>query len=138
MFQVLRKITAICITFVLVFSSMSFAVEKHFCGDYLVDISYLGDADACGGEREEACGSDTTNSEPDCCKDEIAHVQGIDDLSKLGSEQQLFSPVIWLLTSSYFFQLPSVADVDNEVDTVADSPPISKKSKRILYQVYIL
>lgn len=38
--------------FVVLFSTMSFTISSHFCGDNLVGVSYFGKAKTCGMEME--------------------------------------------------------------------------------------
>lgn len=45
--QFLSKIVSSVLALLVLFSTFSFTVEKHYCGDYLVDVSYLGKADTC-------------------------------------------------------------------------------------------
>ena len=56
------------------FSTVSFTVEKHFCGDTLVDVSVFSEAQKCGMEAMEILQKKT------CCKDEIDIVKGQDEL----------------------------------------------------------
>ncbi|WCC42067.1 hypothetical protein PJJ26_11540 [Tenacibaculum finnmarkense] len=46
--QLFTKIATIILALLVLISTFSFTVEKHYCGDFLVDISYLGEADNCG------------------------------------------------------------------------------------------
>ena len=46
--KIIKKITASILSFIVLFSSMSFAIDEHICGDQVMDVSYFGDADNCG------------------------------------------------------------------------------------------
>jgi len=77
------------------FSTLSFTVDSHYCGDTLVDSSLFGHAETCGMEVQQKSSSsecDITNK--DCCSDEQLIVDGQDDLKTsfdtLEKEQQLF------------------------------------------------
>ncbi len=69
------------------FSTMSFTVEKHFCGNTLVDVALFSEAEGCGMEIPAT----TENS---CCKDELDIIKGQDELKisfdKLSFDQELF------------------------------------------------
>jgi len=93
--QVFHKIMAIVMAFVVFFSTMSFTVDMHYCGDILVDMAIFHKAKTCGMEMETT----TTNSEltffkKDCCKEELIIVKGQDELKtsfeKLSFDQQIF------------------------------------------------
>tara|TARA_R110002050_G_scaffold184989_3_gene318775 strand:- start:5944 stop:6303 length:360 start_codon:yes stop_codon:yes gene_type:complete len=76
------------------FSTVSFTVEKHFCGDVLVDVSVFSEAQKCAME---------ILMKKTCCKDEIEVVKGQDELKfssfeDLHFEQQQF---VACLTYSY-------------------------------------
>jgi hypothetical protein len=50
--KVLFKIVASFLSLVVVLSSMSFTIDKHYCGETLVDVSYFGKADSCCGMKD--------------------------------------------------------------------------------------
>ena len=45
---IVKKISTTLLSFIVLFSSMSFAIDEHYCGNNLMDVSYFGDADNCG------------------------------------------------------------------------------------------
>ena len=55
-------------------STVSFTIEKHFCGDVLVDVSVFVEAEKCAMEAEEMALKKT------CCKDEIDVFEGQNEL----------------------------------------------------------
>ena len=46
--KVLLNISACALSFIVVLTSIFFTIDKHYCGEILVDISYFGVADNCG------------------------------------------------------------------------------------------
>lgn len=90
----LHSVLSSCLALVVVLSTLSFTIEKHFCGDNLIDISMFANAKTCGIEEMPAsCGVNTM--EKSCCKDEIKLVEGQDELKvstfdTLEFQQQLF------------------------------------------------
>lgn len=93
--QLFKKISAIVMAFVVLFSTMSFTFSEHFCGDLLVDSALFSKAESCGMEMETASANSDCNSiKEDCCKDEIKTFEGQSDLkinfSSLNFEQQQF------------------------------------------------
>ena len=76
--KTLLKITSISLAFLVLFSTLSFTVEKHYCGDFLVDVSYVGHTDGCGMEMDAL--SKTTKKS--CCKDEIHKIEGQHELQQ--------------------------------------------------------
>jgi hypothetical protein len=75
MHQVLQKIFAVGLSFLVLFSTLSFSVDMHFCGHTLVDVEVFQKAKGCGMDMED--GSMTAMG---CCRDHQVVVQGQDDL----------------------------------------------------------
>lgn len=48
------KISSFLLVLIVLFSTFSFTIEKHYCGDFLVDVSFTGKADGCGMEMNKA------------------------------------------------------------------------------------
>ncbi|QOD62391.1 hypothetical protein H9I45_00265 [Polaribacter haliotis] len=67
-------------SFVVLFSTTSFAITKHFCGDTLVDTSVFSQASTCGMESQETTVSDCSTVKKDCCTDEQLLVDGQDEI----------------------------------------------------------
>ena len=77
----LQKIGSTLLALLVLFSTFSFTVEKHYCGDFLVDVSFFGDAQDCAEELgEEDCDSPQVIQKKKCCKDEVEKIEGQDDL----------------------------------------------------------
>ena len=70
----------------LLFSSTSFSVSKHFCGGEVVSISYYLAAEGCGIEpQKDMCPADlqiSHVSKTSCCSEETKVLQGSDFLEK--------------------------------------------------------
>ena len=95
--QVLHKIMSFAMAFVVLFSTMSFTVNMHYCGDTLVETAIFQKAKGCGMEMEkpstevsEGCAITKKN----CCKNEQSVVDGQDELQlqidTITFEQQVF------------------------------------------------
>ena len=72
------NITSISLAFLVLLSTFSFTVEKHYCGDFLMDVSYVGHAEGCGMEKDASL----KNNKKPCCKDEVHKIEGQDELQK--------------------------------------------------------
>lgn len=78
--QSLYKFFSVLLALVVLLSTVSFTIEKHYCGDVLVDISVFAKTEKCGMEMPEVDTCEITKKS--CCKDEIDLVQGQDELIK--------------------------------------------------------
>lgn len=76
--QILIKIASFLMALLVLFSTFSFTVEKHYCGDFLVDVAYVGKAEGCGMKMD----STTISKKKNCCKDEIHQIEGQDELQQ--------------------------------------------------------
>lgn len=92
--------------FVVVFSTLSFTIESHYCGTNLIDTAVFSKAKVCGGNA-----ADKDFAMKSCCKDEVVVVQGQDKL-KLNSfddldinKQILFTSYVYSYIS-LFISLP--------------------------------
>ncbi len=79
----------------LMLSTISWKVEKHYCMGRLMDIALFSDVDNCGmnmtGLEED---ENLAESENSCCNDEVIFIEGQHDLkasvNDLEAEQQFF------------------------------------------------
>lgn len=70
------KILSFVMALLVLFSTLSFSVKKHYCGDFLVDVSFTGETEGCGMDMNKT----TTKKKKNCCKDEVHHIEGQDEL----------------------------------------------------------
>lgn len=81
MHQVLHKIASFLMAFVVLFSTMSFTIDMHYCGGTLVDSSIFGKAHSCGMEMQKADTSmDCSITKKNCCSDKQIVIEGQDEL----------------------------------------------------------
>ena len=114
------------------FSTVSFTIEKHFCGDVLVDVSMFVEADKCAMESLEILQKNT------CCKDEIAIVKGQDELKvsafeDLDFEQQQVITVFTSLYVNLFESSPKQTVLYKDY-----SPPNLVSDIQVLDQIFII
>jgi len=93
--QVFHKIASVLLAFVVLFSTMSFTIDMHYCGDTLVDTAIFHKAKTCGMEMQQTSSdSDCSIIKKNCCKEKQIVVKGQDELKisfdKLTFDQQIF------------------------------------------------
>ena len=66
-------------SFLLVFSTVSFTVEKHYCGDTLIDVAVFSEVEKCGPKAVTPL--EKIAKKP-CCKDVVDLIKGQDELQK--------------------------------------------------------
>lgn len=117
------------------FSTLSITVEKHYCGDHLVDIALFTSAETCGMEAPK---SQDALSNKSCCKDVVDLIEGQDELS-LSSYEDLQLVKITLLATTV---LP-IEIHDTRVLKVFEpkgyySPPLIIRDFNILHEVFLI
>ena len=92
--EVFQKIMAFSMAVIVLFSTMSFTVDMHFCGDTLVDTAIFTKAQTCGMEMQNATNTDCSTVKKDCCSEHQIILKGQKELQNASDyvtlEQQLF------------------------------------------------
>ncbi|RSK40747.1 hypothetical protein EJA19_04695 [Mangrovimonas spongiae] len=80
--------------FVVLFSTMSFTIDMHYCGDKLVETAIFHKAKGCGMEMEKPSTEGCSITKKNCCDDKQLSIEGQDELQlsvdKISFEQQVF------------------------------------------------
>jgi len=99
--------------FVVVFTTMSFTVDMHFCGDTLVETAVFQKVKGCGMELQKPLKDDCVVKSNNCCNDKQLTIDGQQELqislSAFSFEQPLYVTSI-LNTEIEFFEV-----IDNNV-----------------------
>ncbi|TDY60721.1 hypothetical protein DFQ06_3305 [Algibacter lectus] len=115
-------------TFVVLFSTLSYTLSMHYCGDTLVETAMFHKAEGCGMEMDnpstdEGCSIMKKN----CCNDEQLVVDGQDELQlqvdQISFEQQVF-------IASFVYTYTNLFEgLDNNVSSfeVYNAPPVIKE-----------
>ncbi|WP_299711013.1 hypothetical protein [uncultured Tenacibaculum sp.] len=137
--QLFYKIASIVIALVVVFSTMSFTINNHFCGDTLVSTSYFSEAKTCGMKMKQ----DTNNkkcsvAKKNCCKDVTQIIEGQDHLKKSTFDNLSFEQQVFLVSFCYSY-LNLFKGLHNKVIPFKNySPPLIFKEIHILDEVYLI
>ena len=136
-FSIAHKTTSILLSILVLFSTLSLTVEKHFCGNTLVDIAIFSESKKCGMEMTEMK-SESQTVKKSCCKDEIDVIEGQDDVvvKTLDDLEDSQKQVLFAYTYTYlklFEELPNL-----EVPHEDYIPPKLIKDIHVLDQVYLI
>ncbi len=134
--KTISNIAVFFLTALLLFSSVSFTVEKHFCGGQVFSESFFGKAEKCGMD-DDLCKAENNNpsfTKKSCCKDEIQFINGSvfekTPVLKLESNQQNF--IVFNLIDTVLF-----SQKENESTHFKNYfPPPNTHNFNILYQVF--
>lgn len=115
------------------FSTISFTIEKHYCGDVLVDVSVFVETEKCAKETVEML------QKKSCCKDEINVVKGQDELKFSSFEDFDFSQQQFILAYATSFYVNLFEGLSQQVIPHKDySPPNLITDIQVLDQVFII
>ena len=117
-------------------STVSFTVEKHFCGDILVDVSVFTEVEKCAMEDFEKEQEAITKIA--CCKDTIDVFEGQDELiiksySDLEFEKKLFIASYICSYINFFEGLPQQVIPHRDY-----SPPNLVEDLILMDQVFLI
>lgn len=122
------------------FSTMSFSVDKHFCGTMLMDVAIFSSSKACGSATK-ICAKEMTSVMDSlgdsCCTNKKLTVEGQDELkisfNSLDLDQQVFLQTL-VFTYIYIFEDLSLKKIPYE----HYSPPLLITDIQILDQVFLI
>jgi len=151
--NVFQKSGSFAMALLVLFSTMSFSVDKHFCGTKLVDVSIFSQAKNCTSEAKtcgvkmnhgmdhemdaimdhEMLGDDMDS----CCSNQKTELDGQDELSIsfqiLDFDKQLFLSA-FIYSFIYNYESSSIAEVPFKYYT----PPILVVDIQVLDQVFLI
>jgi hypothetical protein len=135
--KVSHKIVSLLMAFVLLFSTMSFTVNMHYCGETLMDSAIFKKAETCGMEMENPLTDSCSISKKNCCSDEIFVVDGQDELQlqveKISFEQQVF------IASFVYTYINLFEGLDKNVSSFEEyKPPLVVKQIFKIDETYLI
>ena len=114
---------------VVLFSTMSFTVNMHYCGEMLVDTAIFQQAKGCGMEMDNPTTEGCSIGKKNCCDDKQLAIEGQDELQlkidKLAFKQHLF------LASFIYSYLNAFEGLENKV-----TPYKRYKPPLVVKQIY--
>lgn len=135
-----HKILSIILIPVLLFSTLSFNVDKHYCMDSIYSISIFGEADDCGMEMvscEETTIQTCQTSNEDCCIDENQYISGSvvikNEKKNLDTEQYQF--ITYFIVSKYYL---FKSNLNKPFQLRLYSPPEVIKNISVLFQFFLI
>lgn len=137
--SVIHKSLAVFMAGVVLFTTMSFAVDVHYCGNTMVDFSFVQKADTCGMEKLSPISSCENSSinEKSCCKDEQFVKQGQQDL-KISFDQLSFGQQIFVASFAYSYISLFEATQSTDAAFVTLPPPFIERDVQVLHQTFLI
>jgi|TARA_R100000479_G_scaffold33554_4_gene14300 hypothetical protein len=136
--QIFHKFGAVSMAFLVLFTTMSFTVNMHYCGEMLVDYSFTQHVKTCGMDVQTTPESYDSNITKDsCCKDKQLIVEGEDNI-KLSFENLSLEQQTFLATFVYSY-IDLFETVEETNDSFKDySPPYLIEDISVLHQTFLI
>ncbi len=137
--QFIHKVLSVLMALLVMFSTVSFTIDMHYCGDTLVETAIFHKAKGCGMEMDKGIvNTGCSITKKNCCKEEQIIVKGQDELNvtvfeDLKFDQQSFLTTFIISYSNLFESFPK------EIIPFKDySPPNLISDIQVLDQVFII
>ena len=135
--QVFHKIMSFAMAFVVLFSTLSFTINMHYCGDTLVETAMFHKAKGCGMEMQKPSTESCAFTKKNCCNDEQLVVDGQDELQllvdKISFEQHLF------IASFVYTYINLFEGFDENVNSYEEyEPPLVNKQIYKIDESYLI
>jgi hypothetical protein len=134
--QVLHKTSSILLALLVLFSTVSFTIEKHFCGDTLIDVAVFSEAQKCAMEAFEM--EQALITKKNCCKDELESIKGQDELKMSKFEDLQFDQQVFLESFVYSYVNLFEGLSQQIIPHKNYSPPNLVQDIHILDQVFLI
>ncbi len=122
------------------FSTMSFSVDMHYCGDDLVDFSFSDKVDTCMMKADISKSSSecaVMDVKMDCCSDVEVVIEGQDDL-KISFDQLTFDQQLFVASFVYTYINMFEGFDENRIPFKDKSPPPLIRDIQILDQTFLI
>ena len=121
-------------------STASFAVDKHYCGNLLVDMAFFSEADTCGmyiQDHSHSAVAEASENEDFCCTNHQTTIEGQDELvtsvKSLDCDQQVF---LSTFTFSYIYLFRNAPE--HIVSFKNYSPPLLVRDVQLFDQTFLI
>ncbi|WP_419213714.1 HYC_CC_PP family protein [Maribacter sp. X9] len=138
--RVVHKIASLSMALLVLFSTLSFSVDMHYCMGDLVDFSLFDDVKTCSMQMDasESSSMDTTmEMAMDCCSDVQLNKVGQDDL-KISFDTISFDQQVFLTSFVYTYFNLYAEEVTDKVRFEDYAPPLLIRDTLILDQTFLI
>ncbi|WP_349664283.1 hypothetical protein IZU89_03945 [Cellulophaga lytica] len=130
--QLVHKIATIALALLVLLSTVSFAVEKHFCCGELVSVSVYPEDFGCG---ESAFLSTNKVTENNCCTGILEAVKGQDRLTVASDKNE--NVITKYVVTSISYSSPSTEIVFHQKARITNYvPPLLVQDVQVAHQVF--
>ena len=136
------QFTSMAMAVLVLISTLSVRVEKHYCGEHLVDVAFFIEAENCGMEASdkvlEASEEDSILIKKSCCKDVVDLHEGQDELSLEKTKEFNRYQKVFRLSFTYAFSGLDSLEPENNTPFDHYSHPRFVWDLQILNEVFLI
>lgn len=132
--EFLTKISAFSLAFLVLFSTFSFTVDTHYCGDFLIDVSFMGEAEGC----LSTISSENILQTKNCCKDEVQQFKGQDELRLTNFDKISFEKQQFLFAFIISYQNTFSTTQVEKINLNGSLPPEIHQNYQVTYQSFLI
>jgi hypothetical protein len=133
-----HKITSLFLALLVLGSTMSFSVDKHYCGDHLIDVAIFGEAAPCEMMQSlDAKYGKDTYKKMGCCKNEQTVFEGQDEL-KMQFDQFTADQLVFLKAFTYSYTYLFVEADKHSASVTSHPPPLIITDYQVAYNQYLI
>ncbi len=137
-----QQFVSVAMALLVFISTLSVSIEKHYCGDHLVDVGIFSDAEDCGMETSDIVLSKATEgtvlTKKSCCKDVIDLHEGQDELSVEITKELNTNQKVFILSMAYVFSGLDFLEPKNNIPFQHYIPPTYSRDFQALNQVFLI
>ena len=134
MAKILKKICSILLALAVAFSTLSFTVNRHYCGDLLINKAVFKKADTCCSASPKRSSKENLSGK-DCCSNTFLKVNGQNELTNYCFSFKTFQfPV-----AASFDQVAINVPLRKSAPKIPNiDPPPSRKQLFIYFEAYLI
>ncbi|MGM0634621.1 MAG: HYC_CC_PP family protein [Bacteroidota bacterium] len=132
----LKHIASVSMALLVLFSTMSFTINSHYCGSILVDKAVMKAAKTCAMHSSKMSHSDLEKD--DCCSSEVEIVEGQSELLSQNIAVDFFPNFVFFTIPELKYNFPVVFDTQETIRFVNYIPPPLIKDLQLFDQVFLI
>ena len=139
--NIIRNIVSISMAVVVLLSTFSFSIQKHYCGKTLVDTAWFVKAKDCGMESTNLVadtGDDIIAMKKSCCKDESHIFSGQDELKNTIDSFEITDNLYYYQFDENLYDIFVFLNTKDPVLFKEYSPPKFTTELYRLYETYLI
>ena len=136
------QIFSVAMAVLVLVSTLSVSIEKHYCGEHLVDVAIFTQADDCGMEAADmdvkTSGEEAVSMAKSCCKNVLDVYEGQDELSLEKTKELNTNQKVIVLALATVFSGVDLFGLQNNPPFDHYTPPLVVEDIQVLNEVFLI